>query len=181
MAAETANPDDARENADRVLIQDAYNLRKPLLTICYGMQFLNVWCAGTLIQDLLPIPVNHRAGKSVEVAHTALLAPGSKLASIAEEMQEGSVTEKGWRLPVNSSHHQAVDTAGNGLQVVACCPEDGVIEAVEGAKPGHFVLGVQWHPERSFESSPTSRLIFERFVAAARAWHSHVNVAGTAI
>lgn len=180
-APATANPDEARENVDALLITDAYNLIKPILSICYGLQSLNVWCGGTLVQDLSPVPVNHRAGRSVAVAHSVSLAMDSQLAAIAEEAQEGSATEEGWRLPVNSSHHQAVETVGNGLQVVGRCLEDGVIEAVAGTRSEHFFLGIQWHPERTFESSATSRLIFERFVAAARAWRPHVNVAETAI
>ena len=39
-------------------------------------------------------------------------------------------------LPVNSSHHQAVERPGDGLRVVARCPADNVIEAVEGTQPG---------------------------------------------
>lgn len=177
---ETAEPDAAREDADELLIQDAYNLHKPLLAICYGLQSLNVWCTGTLVQDLLPISVNHRAGRSVETAHSVVLEPGSRLAAIVEgssEKQRG--TPGDLRLPVNSSHHQAVDTPGDGLQVVARCPEDDVIEAVEGMRPGHFVVGLQWHPERSFETSAVSRRIFESFVEAVRAWHPRANAVGT--
>ncbi len=50
-------------------------------------------------------------------------------------------------------------------------PEDGVKEAVEGASADHFVLGVQWHPERSFPHDAASRAIFLAFVKAAAAWH----------
>ena len=59
-----------RENVDELLLQDAHNLHKPLLTICYGTQSLNCWRTGTLVQDLVQIPVNHRAGGSVAVAHS---------------------------------------------------------------------------------------------------------------
>jgi len=74
------------------------------------------------------------------------------------------------RLLVNSSHHQAIGIAGDGLRVVARCPQDSVVEAVEGTAPDHFVLGVQWHPERSAGISEASRAIFARFVAEAAAW-----------
>ena len=72
------------------------------------------------------------------------------------------------RLPVNSSHHQAVGIAGHELRVSARCPQDAVIEAVEGPTlANHFVLGVQWHPERTCDSSATSRAIFARLVQEA--------------
>lgn len=169
--AETADADLARENVDELLIQDAHNLHKPLLTICYGTQSLNAWRTGTLVQHLTPVPINHSGNRNVAVAHTVAIDPGSQLAEIVGASPETLHTSDFLRLPVNSSHHQAVGIAGDGLQVVARCPQDAVIEALEGVQPGHFVLALQWHPERSVETSLASRLIFERFVGIAASWH----------
>ena len=169
------NPaDPARENVDELLLQDAHNLYKPLLTICFGTQSLNVWRGGTLVQHLAPMPVNHRAGRTVAVAHTASIAPSSILSAVIPAGEAPS--EEGHpRLPINSSHHQAIGIPGDGLRVTARCPQDAVIEAVEGGQDphhpnSHFVLGIQWHPERSYEISPASRAIFDRFIAEAAAW-----------
>ncbi len=167
---ETAPADLARENVDELLLQDAHNLHKPLLTICYGTQSLNTWRTGTLVQHLMPMPMNHKAGASVAIAHTVAVEPSSQLAEIVGISAEAIHTANFLRLPVNSSHHQAVGIVGDGLRVVARCPQDAVVEAVERVQPGHFVLGLQWHPERSVESSLASRLIFERFVRLAAAW-----------
>jgi putative glutamine amidotransferase len=71
---------------------------------------------------------------------------------------------------VNSSHHQSAEQAGDGLQVVAKCPDDGIIEALEGTAPDHFVIAVQWHPERTYENDAPSKAIFREFVKAAREW-----------
>jgi putative glutamine amidotransferase len=169
------SPDDpAREAVDELLLQDAHSLYKPLLGICFGAQSLNVWRGGTLVQDLTILPVNHPAGKAVAIAHTAAIAPHSLLGSIVDK-REAPEQDGFLRLPINSSHHQAVGIAGDGLKVTARCPQDAVIEAVEGGQAtegatAHFVLGVQWHPERSTEISATSRAIFERLVAEARVW-----------
>jgi putative glutamine amidotransferase len=171
---ECATADPARENVDELLIQDAHNLYKPILAICFGTQFLNVWRGGTLVQNLNILPVNHPAGRSVAIAHTAAIAPDSLLGSVigsAEAPEEDGFL----RLPVNSSHHQAIGIPGDGLRVSARCPHDAVIEAVEGgqspdATAHHFVLGVQWHPERSYDISPASQALFQRFVAEAAAW-----------
>ena len=57
---------------------------------------------------------------------------------------------------------------GDGLRVVARCPEDGVIEAVEGVSPDHWVIAVQWHPERSYDGDPHSQAIFRGLVEAAK-------------
>jgi putative glutamine amidotransferase len=169
--AECAPADQARENVDELLLQDAHNMGKPILTICFGTQMLNVWRGGRLVQHLAEQPVKHRARGVVE-AHEATVAPDSLLGrTIAspEAPESGGLLH----LPVNSSHHQAIETAGDGLLVVARSPEDGVIEAIEGAPDGvggRFVVGVQWHPERTFDESAASRALFARFIAEAASW-----------
>jgi putative glutamine amidotransferase len=164
-----APADHARENVDELLLQDAHNLRKPILAICFGTQMLNVWRGGTLVQDLMPLIVNHGAGRAVAVAHSVDVSPDSALAELAATDESPSVGES-MKLPVNSSHHQAIEVAGDGLRVVARSSQDGVVEAVEGETPGHFVLGVQWHPERSYGESSASDAMFRRLVAEAAAW-----------
>lgn len=171
---ECAPADHRRENVDELLLQDAHNLYKPILAICFGVQSLNVWRGGTLVQDLSILPVNHAAGASVSIAHSAAIAPESLLGTLltpAEAPDQGGFP----RLPINSSHHQAIGIPGDGLRVIARCPQDGVVEAVEGGQAtegasAHFVLGVQWHPERSYDLSATSKAIFDRFIAEAAAW-----------
>jgi putative glutamine amidotransferase len=169
----SAAPDAARENVDELLIQDAHNLYKPVLALCFGLQFLNVWRGGTLVQDLTVMPVNHAASGAVATAH-AVLIPGDSLLGGMVDRGEAPVDGEFLRLPINSSHHQAVGIPGDGLRVIARCPQDGVIEAVEGGQgegaEAHFVLGLQWHPERNLEQSATSRAVFERFVGAAATW-----------
>ncbi len=165
--AASAPADPAREQVDRLLLETVFEVKKPLLAICFGLQSLNVFHGGTLVQDLAPLPVNHSAGASVGVAHTVAVASGSLL----ESLSEGKATERvaDLRIPANSSHHQAVGIAGKGLRVTGRCPQDGVVEALELEDAGEhpFLLGVQWHPERTF-SSPVSRALFEQLIAAAR-------------
>jgi putative glutamine amidotransferase len=169
---ECAPADPGRENVDELLLQDAHNMGKPIFTICFGTQMLNVWRGGTLVQHLAGIPVNHKAGGAVGVAHTAAVAPDSLLGGVVA-VEQPPERDGFLRLPVNSSHHQAIGIAGDGLRVSARSPEDGVVEAVEGAPDGvggNFVLGVQWHPERTFDDSAASRALFSRFIAEAAAW-----------
>ena len=79
---ETAAADLPRENVDELLLQDAHNLYKPIFAICFGIQMLNVWRGGTLVQDLNILPVNHAAGKKVAIAHSAAVAPESVLGTL---------------------------------------------------------------------------------------------------
>jgi putative glutamine amidotransferase len=155
---ECAPADPAREAVDELLMQDAANLHKPLLGVCYGLQSWNVWRGGTLIQDL-QTGVDHMPGRQVIEAHRVSIETDSRIAEIADAAA----------LTVNSSHHQAVDRPGDGLRVVARSVEDGVIEAVEGVGE-QFVIGVQWHPERTFDLDPASKHLFSVFVEAASAW-----------
>ncbi len=162
----TANADPARAFCDRLLLEHAAASGKPVLAICYGLQHMNALQGGTLVQDLLPIPVNHAAGASVAVAHTVLVASQSLLSSLLTQTEapaEGSFRKLG----INSSHHQAVSLAGEGLTVVARCGQDGVVEALEGRIGAATVLGVQWHPERSVETSAASRALFSWLVLEA--------------
>ena len=163
----SAPADAAREQVDRLLLEGVFEARKPLLAICFGLQSLNVFQGGTLVQDLAPLPVNHSAGASVGVAHMVEVARGSLLAALCgnEAREESDVL----RLPANSSHHQAVGIVGRGLRVTGRCPEDGVVEALEleFASEHPFLLGVQWHPERTF-SAQGSRALFDGLVRAAR-------------
>mgnify|MGYP001454608716 CR=1 FL=1 len=172
----TATTDVRRDEVDCLLLEDAYARRKPVLGICYGLQSLNVFRNGSLIQhipDFLPeedrTKVNHEAGKKIAVAHTVEIAEDSLLANIvrAQSSGERSDVRRPIVLPVNSSHHQSADGIGNGLHIVARCPDDGIVEALERTSPDHFVLAVQWHPERSVEEDAASRAIFEALIKAA--------------
>jgi putative glutamine amidotransferase len=160
---ETAEADPKRDTVDELLLQDAYNMHKPVLGICYGLQILNVYRSGTLLQHITS-PVNHEAGREVPLAHEVAIEAGSTLNGIVATNA----------LPVNSSHHQSAELIGDGLRVVARCTQDGIIEAIEGTSPDHFVLGVQWHPERSTEVDEASKAIFRAFVDAARIRHAEL-------
>jgi putative glutamine amidotransferase len=164
--ARTAAADPARDNADELLLQDAYNMKKPILGICYGVQSLNVWRTGTLVRHIeSPLGTNHEAGRAVERAHQITINPESRLLrKIAGPVLSSENGLRGW---VNSSHHQSVEKAGDGLEVVARS-EDGTIEAVESTARDHFVLGVQWHPERGYENDALSQAIFREFIEAAK-------------
>jgi len=183
----TEAADPPRDTVDELLLQDAYNMRKPVLGICYGLQILNVYRSGNLLQHI-ESPVNHEAGRKVPVAHNVAIDPESLLHDIVSSTTgKGTVSSRAEKdkrreralapeghliIPTNSSHHQAAgDVIGDGLRVTARCPDDNIIEALEGTAPDHFVLAVQWHPERSFDDDPHSRALFSSLVEAARLRH----------
>src|SRR6185437_13789126 len=177
---QTAPADPKRDTVDELLLQDAYNMRKPIFGICYGLQILNVYQSGDLVQHI-ESPVNHEAGRKVPVAHNVAINLDSRLAEIlthtsVEGRAPSPIKESdALAIPANSSHHQAAgEIIGDGLRIVARCPDDNVIEALEGTAPDHFVVAVQWHPERSFDDDPRSRALFRALVDAARERHQQL-------
>lgn len=147
--------------------------RLPVLGICGGHQLLSIARGGALVQDIRSewksepaqaCPLQHssdeRKGTPQEgeaYRHEIKVAPESRLARII-----GAT-----KLPANSYHHQAVAPGqiGEGFVATAWAP-DGVIEALEAATPGRFIVGVQWHPERQTESAP-HLAIFQALVEEA--------------
>lgn len=165
----TAAADVARDNADELLLQDAFSMRKPVFGICYGVQSLNVWRTGKLVQHIegtVPHEVKHEPR-----AHVVKIEPATMLAAISHQAAPQSS-----ELWVNSSHHQSLSTLGDGLRLAAISPQDGIVEAVEGTAPDHWVLGVQWHPERTYKDDPLSRLLFTRLIEEAQRWHQRFSV-----
>src|SRR6185312_4955194 len=101
--AETNDADPARDNADELLLQDAFNMRKPVLGICYGIQSLNVWRTGTLIQHIeSKFGIMHEAGRAVPRAHTINIDPKSAIlgriaAPVTQLMKHGRDDDSMWK------------------------------------------------------------------------------------
>jgi len=154
-----------RTTFELAVLKAALFRRLPVLGICGGMQLINVAYGGTLIQDLkleLPTAAPHQQQHDrAQPLHPVEVREGSLLAECVGKGQ----------LMVNSTHHQAVKTVGNGLQPSAVAP-DGVIEGVE-SKDGNFVVGVQWHPEQMIDSVPPHLGIYKTFVNRARDRRQH--------
>lgn len=158
----TAAADTDRERTDFALLEHALATHKPTLAICYGIQSLNVFLGGTLVQDIpdeLRSSVLHDWDDDVdpETFHTVRIEPGSRLARMA-----GSGVAR-----VNSSHHQSILEPGRNLRVVARAGDD-VIEAVEWTGDTNWIMGVQWHPERMADADALAQALFRDLLAAAR-------------
>ena len=142
-----------RDEAERRMLTAFLPTGKPILGICRGMQFLNVFFGGTLHQD---IP-GHSDFKSRSTGcHKVVLVPDTKTAAL-------------WGcdgFTVNSLHHQAADSIAPVLTVSAVS-EDGVVEAVElSSHP--FCIGVQWHPEHLSRKRKDQQALFDTFVRLCR-------------
>jgi putative glutamine amidotransferase len=161
---ECADPDPDRERTDFALLEHSFAEHKPVLAICFGIQSLNVFLSGTLIQDIpsqLGTKIEHewdREHGAPEPFHAARIEPGSQLSQLAGASEA----------VVNSSHHQSVKEPGRGLRISARAP-DGVIEAVEWTGDTNWVVGVQWHPERMAGTDALAQSLFRSLASAAAA------------
>jgi putative glutamine amidotransferase len=167
---ETNAPDAARERMDSTLLDHALATHKPVLAICYGTQFLNVYMGGSLFQDLpdeKPSPIRHdREDDAPDSEHPARIESG-RVAELARSVAPANSAE----IVVNSSHHQAVREPGRDLRVTAHAT-DGTIEGVEYTGPADWIVGVQWHPERisnSASGAELSRALFRELISESAA------------
>lgn len=149
-----------RDDMELNLFQEAARCNLPVLGICRGIQLLNVAMGGTLIQH---IPARYEGSlhqqptKRLSLYHDVTVLPGTMLASVYGDNA---------RVTTNSFHHQAIDKLAEGLRVEAVVDE-GFVEAVSGTGD-RFILGVQWHPEVSYNIDENSRKIFDLFGAAVK-------------
>ncbi|HEX8089393.1 MAG TPA: gamma-glutamyl-gamma-aminobutyrate hydrolase family protein [Blastocatellia bacterium] len=151
-----------RDETDMMLLASAEARRLPVLAICFGIQSLNVYRGGTLIQDIaseVKEPLKHMQGDVFwRRSHSINITEDSLIARLA-----GST-----HTAVNSHHHQAIDIVGRDLEPIAWAT-DGIVEAVINTRPDQFVLGVQWHPEVGWQNDNLSQSIFRHFISVARA------------
>lgn len=130
--------DERRWQADCWTFGMVQEWQRPVLGICYGMQFINARLGGRIYADAQrQLQVEPHSPKRVEgktVRHQVKLVPDAILAGLIGT--EGA--------EVNSSHIQAVEKIGEGLRVSARS-EDGLVEGIE-SEDGRLI-GVQFHPE----------------------------------
>jgi putative glutamine amidotransferase len=157
-------------------IRDAYEIElfhefvtqgKPVFGICRGHQLINVALGGKLYQDITTQCGDQGCTHRVEAKydnnfHEMRILPNTWLARLYPNVRAARI---------NSIHHQAVKSLGEGLVPEAVSEPDGLIEAVRWE--GHsFVVGVQWHPEFMDPKDPgliDSRPLLRAFLSACEA------------
>ena len=150
--------DQERDHWELTLIHKAREEQIPILGICRGIQILNVALGGSLYQDLpsqyIEADEHWQKLPGEEVSHRVQIKESTMLFSLLEQNI----------IWTNSHHHQAIKKLALGL-IISAQSDDGVIEGVE-ATGEHFILGVQWHPERL--TTQESSRIFAGFISACQ-------------
>ncbi len=141
-----------RDELELSLARRALEADLPVLGICRGFQLLNVALGGKLAMDVK----GHQAKDDGVIQHIVRASPGSKLAMACADDD----------MRVNSRHHQAVTEDRLAPSLRATVFHDGLVEAFE-SDTHRWVIGVQWHPERTAEVAEPAARIFDAFVAEA--------------
>jgi putative glutamine amidotransferase len=144
-----------RDQFEAMAWEAARSRQVPVLGICRGIQAINVFSGGSILQH-----VDGHASPTWSTGpattHPLRLVPGTRLATLLGPSET---------LDVNAYHHQGI-RAGDlapGLRAAAWADSAAgpLVEGLEGTDD-QFIVGVQCHPERT-ESTPAE---FERLFAA---------------
>lgn len=138
----------------------AVEMELPILAICRGMQVLNVALGGSLHQHITGQTgiTEHGDPSEGHHRHPVRVLPGSRL----EQIVGAADIAECW-----SFHHQSIDRLGSGLKVSARS-DDGTIEAVEFHTDDFgWMIGVQWHPERTSHEDSVQQGLFDALARAA--------------
>jgi putative glutamine amidotransferase len=157
--------DPARDALDRAAWEAAEARGVPVLGICRGLQVMNVFAGGRLLQH-----VEGHAGRpygaGAPLTHPMRVVAGTRLARILFPANVG-----GGVVQVNSYHHQAVRAADLAPSFAACglspSPAGDLVEALE-TRSGPFRMAVQTHPERPDGTARQLERLFAFFVDACR-------------
>ena len=159
--------DENRDTIEFALLRWADSSSMPILGICRGMQFINIYFGGALCVDIPTFcspamkSEKHRDPKrKKDVYHNVTISENTKLSECFGPKKT---------ILVNSFHHQCVGELGKTLKISAKGP-GGIIEGIEndGSLRKAFVLGVQWHPERYYVEDPNNLKILEKFFLAVK-------------
>lgn len=151
----TARYDPARDATDQHLLQQAERVGIPVLGICRGAQFINVFHGGSLCQNVTPLRVNTRHRPLLLPMQRVRLVKTGRLADLMHSPVIGA----------NRIHSQTIKRLGRGLQVTAV-DNDLFVQAIEGTG-SQWLMGVQWHPEYLLYHRG-HRHIFRQFVLSAQ-------------
>jgi putative glutamine amidotransferase len=157
--------DPARDALDLAAWEAAEARAVPVLGICRGLQVMNAFAGGRLLQH-----VDGHAGAAYgsgpPLTHPMRVVPGTRLARILFPANVG-----GGVVQVNSYHHQAVRAGDLAPRFAACglspSAAGELVEALE-APSGPFRMAVQTHPERPDGTPRQLERLFAFFVDACR-------------
>lgn len=156
----TSSPDTSqlRDTSESIVLDYAVKHRIPALGICRGMQFINTYFGGKLIQNIkrqLKSEVHHP-----NTMHTVNIIDKNLIESTG--LSEFSV---------NTFHNQGVieECLSKELKI-AITAKDNVVEGLY--HPDLPIAGIQWHPERENNNGEFDSTILKQFINKTHYWET---------
>lgn len=149
-----------RDDFEMKLLECAYKKKKPILGICRGIQIINTFFGGTVLQD-----ISYDTNVKTHIKHDQSTSAGAVTHTI--NIQKDSFLYKifGEKVITNSYHHQSVNKAAPDFKVTGTTT-DNVIEVIEKIDASDFILGVQFHPEMmAGANNPDGLKIFQALIS----------------
>lgn len=138
---------------DEYLLKRCIERKIPTLGICLGMQLMS--CFGEKFEVYPNEEKNHFQDNDLELTHKVKIVENTKLYDIIGEKE----------ILVNSFHNYHVEV--NNDYNVSAISDDGFIEGIELEKDV-FSLGIQWHPEISYDFDINSRKLIDYYIEECR-------------
>lgn len=154
-----------RDTFEFKAIEIAKKLNLPVLGICRGEQILNVAYGGSLVVDIpsdWDTSVIHRHDSLSYIGHIVYIVSGTELhKTVAVDSAVAT-----------SNHHQAVNRIAPGF-IPSAYSSDSLIEGIERVVPDSniYIVGVQWHPEKTDYASPLSLPIATGFLKKVKKYY----------
>ena len=142
-----------RDRIENELLEYAIKENIPVLGICRGLQRINVFFGGTLVQNLSKGGPPHPPGKD----HAVSIIDSKLIELVGRDTAN-----------VNSYHDHGVTIETLSKDLIHFSLSGNIVEGLY--HPNYRIAAIQWHPERRSPESDINKVILELFKQSKLFW-----------